>query len=177
MAENDEATKLFEESMRVIHRVVERKIQEIEKYRSIEGMEKLVEYLERDVKSYRAVLSDMGGEEYDPNMDNDDPLGKELRMSGLFREYMDSLQIDDLEDELAADGFRCDYYEDIMDVVSFEVGMSVLASKKMIKALRMNEYAVMAIGDLIMRDETLSQLFDDIVTNAQKTRVKKKKTK
>ncbi len=173
----EDSNGIFEESIMIMERVIERKTQEIERYRSMEGMEKLVEYLENDIKSYKAVLSDMGKKEYCYSADNDDPLGRDLWVSGQFREYMDSLQGEDLEDELAADGFRCDYYEDVMDAISFEVGVTVLTNRKMIKALRNNEYALMAIGDLIMRDETLLELFDEMTSKSSKNPLIKKKTK
>ncbi len=172
----------MDEAIEIIGALVERKTCEIaklekslkrlKKAETIEAKQALIDYLKADLNGYRSVLADMTD---DPSLSegidmNADP----VPMPECYQAYIDSLPIDDLENEMEAEEIRADYCDQAIVELCTVIGKKALKNKKMVKALLDDPYALNQIGEVIFSDD---YLFDLFTTLAQEKEEKKKKKK
>lgn len=172
----------LEQAVETINKAVERKREEIEnlektknrlkKEERIAETQSLIDYLNSDIKVYLSVVSDM--------LDDDSVLeGVELDDDPVsapenYQKYLDGLSADDLENEQEAESLRADYCDAIVEEMCISIGKTALGSKKMIKVLLDDPYALERIGELIWDDE---YLYDAITAIAESKKAKKGKKK
>ncbi len=173
----------IQDAIAVLTATVERKRNEIadlekrkrrfKKESRIEETDELIAYLRADLTAYITVLADM--------KDDDSLLeGLDLENESVvecpvkYDAYVNSLSADDLENELEADEIRAEYCDEIVEMMCYEIGEDALNSKKMIKFLLEDPYALTAIGELIFYDDYLYDTFK-AVSEAKKEKKKKKK--
>ena len=174
----EEDDQYLENAIKTMRAVIKRKTAEVEELISNEENADLINYLNQDISSYITVLNGITGE--DEGLEKpefDEVRANEYDLTGDFTKYLDELSPDDLECEYEADDIRCEYFEELMDLLSFEVGIDVLKSKKIIKALSKNDAAVMAIGEIIINNDELYELYEKISSEEAKKKKKKKKSK
>jgi hypothetical protein len=175
-------TDNFEEHLNnaidTINEVVNRKIREIESLEVKGNEEKLINYLKLDISSYINVLNDISDtENILEKMEFDEEMADEFEVSGGFQNYLDNLSSYDLKKENEADDLRNEYYEELVDNLSFEIGLDVIQNKKMLKAILKNDLAIMALGDIVMSDEGLYEMYEKNCSKIDKPKKKKKKSK
>lgn len=183
----DELTEPFEytpeEAVEVIRRAVDRKKDEIaaltkkmarlKKEESIQQNQELMDYLEADLVAYLAVLADMTDDESildDVEVDS----RRIVECPTKYDCYLDGLSADDLENELEADDIRADYCDGIIQDMCTDIGERALSTKKMVKALLEDPYALTQIGELIFYDDYLYDTYTAIM-EAKAEKKKKKK--
>jgi hypothetical protein len=174
----EEEDQYLENAIKTMRAVIGRKIAEVEELTSNNGDADLINYLNQDISSYITVLNGITGE--DEGLEKpefDEAQANEYDLTGDFTKYLDELSPNDLESEYEADDIRCEYFEELMDLLSFEVGIDILGSKKIIKALAKNDTAVMAIGEIIINNDELYELYEKISSEETKNKKKKKKSK
>ena len=183
----DELTEGYEysadEAIEVISHAVDRKRLEIEalkkkmvrlkKEESIQQTQELIDYLQADLVAYLAVLADMTDDE---SLLEDVDLDTHIVVDcpTKYDCYLDGLDVDDLENELEADDIRADYCDSIVQDMCAEIGERALDSKKMVKCLLEDPYALTQIGELIFYDDYLYDTYTAIM-EAKAAKKKKKK--
>lgn len=183
-APTDEVYTL-EEAADIIQKAVDRKKGEIaalEKRRarlkkdtSIAANQALIDYLKSDLTSYISVLADMRDD--NSLLEGLDVDADSTPEPDDYQSYIDGLSADDLENELDADFIRAEYCDDALRDLCTRMGESTLRSKKMIKALLDDPYALEQIGEVVYYDEYLSDLLMTITAEKDEKKDKKKKKK
>ncbi len=172
-----------EEAIAILESAVARKQSEIQDYSKRlkryknaakkQNTEALCAFLGQGVAAYRTLLNDITGEEsYLEGIEFDQELADSYEDP---QEYLDALSADDLENEMEAETIRSEYCEMKLAEISVEIGTNALRSKKMIKVLRDDPYALEVIGDMILNDDYLFDLFVTIQENEENKSKKKKK--
>ncbi len=177
-----------EDAVKTITAVIERKKKDLEdlvkkksrvrKAEKIEGIEKLIAYINADIASYVAVLADMK---------DDESLLEGIELEDLdevdrpdcYDDYMKSLGEEASELDLKASEIRADHCDMVMETIGQEMGEKALKSKKMIKVMLDDPYMLSVIGETIFYDDKLydefSKLFDMDVPDKKKGKKKDKK--
>ena len=179
----------IEEAAAVLEKAVERKRLEIaslekrkrrlRKESSVAETQELIDYLEADVTAYLTVIADMKDDDTileGLDLDRDEavecPVGYDRYVSGLCA--------DDLENELEADEIRAEYCDEVVEAMCYDIGEAALKSKKMVKFLLDDPYALEALGELIFYDDYLYDTFKALASESKdkgKDGKKKKKKK
>lgn len=150
-----------------------KKMARLKKEESIVQTQELIDYLEADRIAYIAVLADMTDDEsLLEGVDVDSR--RVVDCPTKYDCYLDGLDADDLENELEAEDIRADYCDMIIQDVCTEIGERALDSKKMVKALLEDPYALSIIGELIFYDDYLYDTYTAIM-EAKAEKKKKKK--
>lgn len=175
----------LEEAVAILDRVVARKRAEIDdlvrrgarlrKEDRKRANEQLVAYLTADVNAYVSVIADMTDD--DGLLEGIDPDGEPVEVPEDYQDYLDSLDVDDLQDEMDADGIRADYCDGVIEAMCTDIGEAALNSKKMVKAMLDDPYALEQIGEVIFYDDYLYDLFKTLSQEGDGGKGKKKKKK
>lgn len=182
-----EAEYTIDEAIGIISRAVERKKKEIadlEKRKRrfkredrIAEIQELIDYLKADLTAYISVLADMKDDDSlleGLDLDNTDVVECPVK----YDQYINGLSADDLENELEADEVRAEYCDEIVEMMCFDIGEAALKSKKMVKFLLDDPYALEALGELIFYDDYLYDTFRALAESERdKDKKKKKKRK
>lgn len=181
--ELDEFT--FEQAVEIVNKVIERKKAEIEAFKQklsetddeneSQLIQELIDYLQADLVAYIAVLADITDDDSileGVDLENQDVVECPIK----YDEYLNSLDADSLENELDADEIRADYCDSIIQDLCTDIGEGALESKKMIKALLEDPYALSQIGEVIFYDDYLYDTYNAIV-ESEKSKKKGKKGK
>ncbi len=174
----------IQDAVAVIEKAVERKRREISdlerrvrRYRRedrIEETQTLIDYLRADLVAYLTVLADMKNDESVlEGVDTDDSSGVECPAN--WDQYIAGLSADDLENELEADEIRADHCDGLVEMMCYGIGEAALRSKKMVKFMLEDPYALSAIGEMIFYDDYLYDSFRALMASEKKGKKKKKK--
>ena len=175
----------IEEAVTIIRKAIERKKKEVadlekrikrfKREDRINEMQELIDYLKADTIAYITVLADM--------TDDDSLLeGLDLDTENVaecpvkYDQYISGLSADDLENELEADEVRAEYCDEVVEMMCYDIGENALKSKKMVKFLLEDPYALEALGELIFYDDYLYDTFRALA-ESEKDKDKKKKKK
>ncbi|MDO5852686.1 MAG: hypothetical protein Q4Q62_01220 [Thermoplasmata archaeon] len=174
-----------EEAVAVLEKTVERKRSEIE------GLEKkakrlknedskrlnaeLIAYMKADVTAYVTVIADMTDDS--SMLEGIDLDADPVPAPENYADYVNGLGADDLENELEAQSIRADYCDAVVEDLCVNIGQSALESKKMLKALLDDPFALEQIGEVIFYDDYLYDLFVSLSEEKAKDKGKKKKKK
>ncbi len=177
----------IDEAVEIIRKAIDRKraeVAELEKrirrYRNedrIRETQELIDYLKADTTAYITVLADMT---------DDDSLLEGLDLDAentvecpvKYDQYISGLSADDLENELEADEVRAEYCDEVVEMMCHDIGENALRSKKMVKFLLDDPYALEALGELIFYDDYLYDMYKTVASEAKdKSKGKKKKKK
>ncbi len=173
-----------EQAADILTRCVERKRTEVaslekrkkrlRKESSITEVQELIDYLEADITAYVTVIADMT--ENDSLLEGLD-LDEErvVECPARYDKYISALSADDLENELEADAIRADYCDAVVQELCLEIGTRAMGSKKMVKTLLEDPYALEAIGELIFYDDYLYDAFKSLGDESKDKKKKKKK--
>ena len=182
----------IEEAVTIIRKAIERKKKEVadlekrikrfKREDRINEMQELIDYLKADTTAYITVLADM--------TDDDSLLeGLDLDTENVaecpvkYDQYISGLSADDLENELEADEVRAEYCDEIVEMMCYDIGENALKSKKMVKFLLEDPYALEALGELIFYDDYLYDMYrsvaskDEAKSKGKGDKDKKKKKK
>lgn len=182
----------IEEAVTIIRKAIERKKKEVadlekrikrfKREDRINEMQELIDYLKADTIAYITVLADM--------TDDDSLLeGLDLDTENVaecpvkYDQYISGLSADDLENELEADEVRAEYCDEVVEMMCYDIGENALKSKKMVKFLLEDPYALEALGELIFYDDYLYDMYrsvaskDDAKSKGKGGKDKKKKKK
>ena len=169
-----EAEYTIDEAMEIISQAIERKKREIADLEK--EMRELIDYLKADVTAYITVLADMKDDDsLLEGLDLDDTQAVECPVK--YDQYISGLSADDLENELEADEVRAEYCDEIVESMCYDIGEAALKSKKMVKFLLDDPYALEALGELIFYDDYLYDTFRAIALSEKDKDKKKKKKK
>lgn len=183
---NMESDYTIDDAIGVISKAIERKRGEIaaleqkkrrlKKEETVAEVQGLIDYLEADVTAYLTVLADMTEDDsIIEGLDLDDDTVTEC--PAKYDRYIAGLSADDLENELEADEIRAEYCDQIVDMMCYDIGMAALDSKKMIKFMKEDPYALTAIGEVIFYDDYLYDSFKAMCEGSEPKKKKKKKKK
>lgn len=184
--EQDYEEYTLDEAVSIIEKTIERKTSEIEALKKkaprlknvarIKANEAMIAYMEADIAGYKTVIADMTD---DPSYSEDVDLDSEpVPVPDCYQDYIDGLSADDLENELDSESIRADYCDDIVQEMCLEIGQTALGSKKMLKALLDDPFALEQIGEVIFYDDYLYDLLKTIAeSDGEKSKKKKKKKK
>lgn len=182
----------IEEAVTIIRKAIERKKKEVadlekrikrfKREDRINEMQELIDYLKADTIAYITVLADM--------TDDDSLLeGLDLDTENVaecpvkYDQYISGLSADDLENELKADEVRAEYCDEVVEMMCYDIGENALKSKKMVKFLLEDPYALEALGELIFYDDYLYDMYrsvaskDEAKSKGKDGKDKKKKKK
>lgn len=182
----------IEEAVTIIRKAIERKKKEVadlekrikrfKREDRINEMQELIDYLKADTTAYITVLADM--------TDDDSLLeGLDLDTENVaecpvkYDQYISGLSADDLENELEADEVRAEYCDEVVEMMCYDIGENALKSKKMVKFLLEDPYALEALGELIFYDDYLYDMYrsvaskDEAKSKGKGCKDKKKKKK
>lgn len=158
---------------------LEKRIKRLKREDRIAEMQELIDYLKADTTAYITVLADM--------TDDDSLLeGLDLDQENVvecpvkYDQYVSGLSADDLENELEADEIRAEYCDEVVEAMCYDIGEAALKSKKMVKFLLDDPYALEALGELIFYDDYLYDTFKALASEFKdkgKDGKKKKKKK
>ena len=158
---------------------LEKRIKRLKREDRIAEMQELIDYLKADTTAYITVLADM--------TDDDSLLeGLDLDQENVvecpvkYDQYVSGLSADDLENELEADEIRAEYCDEVVEAMCYDIGEAALKSKKMVKFLLDDPYALEALGELIFYDDYLYDTFKALASESKdkgKDGKKKKKKK
>lgn len=175
----------FEQAVGIVNKVIGRKKAEIEAFKEklsetsdekeSQLIQELIDYLQADLVAYIAVLADITNDDSlleGIDLENQDVVECPIK----YDEYLNSLDADSLENELDADEIRADYCDSIIHDFCTDIGEGALESKKMIKALLEDPYALSQIGEIIFYDDYLYDAYNAIV-ESEKSKKKNKKGK
>ena len=173
----------LEESESILTQCVDRKRKEIaalekkkkrlKKESSLVATQELIDYLKADLTAYITVIADMKEDDtLLEGLDLDDERVVECPTS--YDKYISGLDANELENELEADAIRADYCDAVIQDLCIDIGTKAMESKKMVKMLLEDPYALEAIGELIFYDDYLYDTFK-AVEEASKNKKKKKK--
>lgn len=163
----------IEEAVTIIRKAIERKKKEVadlekrikrfKREDRINEMQELIDYLKADTIAYITVLADM--------TDDDSLLeGLDLDTENVaecpvkYDQYISGLSADDLENELEADEVRAEYCDEVVEMMCYDIGENALKSKKMIKFLLEDPYALEALGELIFYDDYLYDMYRSVAS-------------
>lgn len=176
----------IEEAIEVIEKAVERKRREVadlEKRKKrfkredrIAEIQELIDYLNADVTAYLSVLADMKDDDSlleGIDLENDNIVECPVK----YDKYISGLNADDLENELEADEIRAEYCDEVVEMMCYSIGEKALRSKKMVKFLLDDPYALEALGELIFYDDYLYDSYKALSSDAKDKDKKKKKKK
>ncbi|MDO5861590.1 MAG: hypothetical protein Q4Q58_02155 [Thermoplasmata archaeon] len=174
-----------EEAVKVLEKTVGRKkaeIADLEKKAkrlknadSLRHNSELTAYLKADVTAYITVIADMTDD--DKLLEGLDLDADPVPSPEKYADYVNGLSADDLENELEAESIRADYCDAIVEDMCLSIGEGALSSKKMLKALLDDPYAMEQIGEIIFYDDYLYDLFVTLSEDKEKDKPKKKKKK
>lgn len=175
----------IEEAIGIIERAVDRKrgeVADLEKRKRrfkredrISEIQELIDYLNADITAYVSVLADMKDDDSlleGVDLENDNI----VECPVLYDKYISGLNADDLENELEADEIRADYCDEVVEMMCYNIGEKALKSKKMVKFLLDDPYALEALGELIFYDDYLYDTYRAL-SQSEKDKDKKKKKK
>ncbi len=175
----------LDEAASIIEKAIDRKRKEIEglrrrgarlrKEESVRANRELVSYLEADVTAYLTVLADMRDD--DSVLEGLDLDADPVPVPEDYQCYIDGLSADDLENEMDAESIRADYCDAVVEEMCMSIGEDVLRSKKMVKALLEDPYALEQIGEVVFYDDYLYDLFKTLAEEKDDKKAKKKKKK
>ena len=163
----------IEEAVTIIRKAIERKKKEVadlekrikrfKREDRINEMQELIDYLKADTTAYITVLADM--------TDDDSLLeGLDLDTENVaecpvkYDQYISGLSADDLENELEADEVRAEYCDEVVEMMCYDIGENALKSKKMVKFLLEDPYALEALGELIFYDDYLHDMYRSVAS-------------
>lgn len=163
----------IEEAVTIIRKAIERKKKEVadlekrikrfKREDRINEMQELIDYLKADTIAYITVLADM--------TDDDSLLeGLDLETENVaecpvkYDQYISGLSADDLENELEADEVRAEYCDEVVEMMCYDIGENALKSKKMVKFLLEDPYALEALGELIFYDDYLYDMYRSVAS-------------
>lgn len=163
----------IEEAVTIIRKAIERKNKEVadlekrikrfKREDRINEMQELIDYLKADTTAYITVLADM--------TDDDSLLeGLDLDTENVaecpvkYDQYISGLSADDLENELEADEVRAEYCDEVVEMMCYDIGENALKSKKMVKFLLEDPYALEALGELIFYDDYLYDMYRSVAS-------------
>lgn len=163
----------IEEAVTIIRKAIERKKKEVadlekrikrfKREDRINEMQELIDYLKADTTAYITVLADM--------TDDDSLLeGLDLDTENVaecpvkYDQYISGLSADDLENELEADEVRAEYCDEVVEMMCYDIGENALKSKKMVKFLLEDPYALEALGELIFYDDYLYDMYRSVAS-------------
>lgn len=163
----------IEEAVTIIRKAIERKKKEVadlekrikrfKREDRINEMQELIDYLKADTTAYITVLADM--------TDDDSLLeGLDLDTENVaecpvkYDQYISGLSADDLENELEADEIRAEYCDEVVEMMCYDIGENALKSKKMVKFLLEDPYALEALGELIFYDDYLYDMYRSVAS-------------
>lgn len=163
----------IEEAVTIIRKAIERKKKEVadlekrikrfKREDRINEMQELIDYLKADTIAYITVLADM--------TDDDSLLeGLDLDTENVaecpvkYDQYISGLSADDLENELEADEVRAEYCDEVVEMMCYDIGENALKSKKMVKFLLEDPYALEALGELIFYDDYLHDMYRSVAS-------------
>lgn len=163
----------IEEAVTIIRKAIERKKKEVadlekrikrfKREDRINEMQELIDYLKADTTAYITVLADM--------TDDDSLLeGLDLDTENVaecpvkYDQYISRLSADDLENELEADEVRAEYCDEVVEMMCYDIGENALKSKKMVKFLLEDPYALEALGELIFYDDYLYDMYRSVAS-------------
>ena len=163
----------IEEAVTIIRKAIERKKKEVadlekrikrfKREDRIKEMQELIDYLKADTIAYITVLADM--------TDDDSLLeGLDLDTENVaecpvkYDQYISGLSADDLENELEADEVRAEYCDEVVEMMCYDIGENALKSKKMVKFLLEDPYALEALGELIFYDDYLYDMYRSVAS-------------
>ena len=175
----------LEEAAAIIETAIDRKKSEIECLRKranrlkkedkVNANRQLVAYLEADVTAYTTVLADMRDD--DTLLEGLDLDAEPVEVPEDYQDYIDGLSADDLENEMDAESIRADYCDSVVEEMCTSIGEQALSSKKMVKALLEDPYALEQIGEVVFYDDYLYDLFKTISAEKAEKKSKKKMKK
>ena len=163
----------IEEAVTIIRKAIERKKKEVadlekrikrfKREDRINEMQELIDYLKADTIAYITVLADMT---------DDDSLLEGLYLDTenvaecpvKYDQYISGLSADDLENELEADEVRAEYCDEVVEMMCYDIGENALKSKKMVKFLLEDPYALEALGELIFYDDYLYDMYRSVAS-------------
>ena len=163
----------IEEAVTIIRKAIERKKKEVadlekrikrfKREDRINEMQELIDYLKADTTAYITVLADM--------TDDDSLLeGLDLDTENVaecpvkYDQYISGLSADDLENVVEADEFRAEYCDEVVEMMCYDIGENALKSKKMVKFLLEDPYALEALGELIFYDDYLYDMYRSVAS-------------
>lgn len=163
----------IEEAVTIIRKAIERKKKEVadlekrikrfKREDRINEMQELIDYLKADTIAYITVLADM--------TDDDSLLeGLDLDTENVaecpvkYDQYISGLSADDQENELEADEVRAEYCDEVVEMMCYDIGENALKSKKMVKFLLEDPYALEALGELIFYDDYLYDMYRSVAS-------------
>lgn len=176
-----------EDAIKTITAVIDRKkneLVELDKKKSrvrnaekLEGIDKLIAYINADMASYIAVLADMKDDEsLLKGIDLEDL--DEVDRPECYDRYMKTLGEEAAELDEKASEIRADHCDMVMETIGQEMGEKALKSGKMIKIMLDDPYMLSVIGETIFYDDKLyeefSKLFDMEEPDKKKGKSKKK---
>ncbi len=176
-----------EDAIKTITAVIDRKKNElveldkkksrVRKAEKLEGIDKLIAYINADIASYIAVLADMKDDEsLLEGIDLEDLA--EVDRPECYDRYMKTLGEEAVELDEKASEIRADHCDMVMETIGQEMGEKALKSGKMIKIMLDDPYMLSVIGETIFYDDKLyeefSKLFDMEEPDKKKGKSKKK---
>ncbi len=176
-----------EDAIKTITAVIDRKKNElieldkkksrVRKAEKLEGIDKLIAYINADIASYIAVLADMKDDEsLLEGIDLEDL--DEVDRPECYDRYMKTLGEEAAELDEKASEIRADHCDMVMETIGQEMGEKALKSGKMIKIMLDDPYMLSVIGETIFYDDKLyeefSKLFDMEEPDKKKGKSKKK---
>ena len=176
-----------EDAIKTITAVIDRKKNElveldkkksrVRKAEKLEGIDKLIAYINADIASYIAVLADMKDDEsLLEGIDLEDL--DEVDRPECYDRYMKALGEEAIELDEKASEIRADHCDMVMETIGQEMGESALKSSKMIKIMLDDPYMLSVIGETIFYDDKLyeefSKIFDMEEPEKKKGKSKKK---
>jgi hypothetical protein len=176
-----------EDAIKTITAVIDRKKNElveldkkksrVRKAEKLEGIDKLIAYINADIASYIAVLADMKDDEsLLEGIDLEDL--DEVDRPECYDRYMKTLGEEAVELDEKASEIRADHCDMVMETIGQEMGEKALKSGKMIKIMLDDPYMLSVIGETIFYDDKLyeefSKLFDMEEPDKKKGKSKKK---
>ena len=176
-----------EDAIKTITAVIDRKKNElveldkkksrVRKAEKLEGIDKLIAYINADIASYIAVLADMKDDEsLLEGIDLEDL--DEVDRPECYDRYMKALGEEAIELDEKASEIRADHCDMVMETIGQEMGESALKSSKMIKIMLDDPYMLSVIGETIFYDDKLyeefSKIFDMEEPDKKKGKSKKK---
>lgn len=163
----------IEEAVTIIRKAIERKKKEVadlekrikrfKREDRINEMQELIDYLKADTIAYITVLADMTDEDsLLEGLDLDTENVAECPVK--YDQYISGLSADDLENELEADEVRAEYCDEVVEMMCYDIGENALKSKKMVKFLLEDPYALEALGELIFYDDYLYDMYRSVAS-------------
>lgn len=181
----EEVSKVYtpEETVEIINRAVARKRSEVaaiqksmskvKRASSLAEKQALVDYLNADINAYVSVIADMTDD--DSLLEDIDSDAAPVEVPENYQKiYLDKLSVDDLENEQEAEELRADYCDGVIEDMCTSIGETALSSKKMLKVLLDDPYALELIGEIVFYDDFLYDQLKALVEDEDKPKKKSK---